>query len=77
MQTAAPDAYGLIDADPEASGKLRIRHRELRAQALELAMRAAQASVIAHAGAARAASTTAPKRFLASCNAHWATIENH
>lgn len=55
-------AYGLIDADPEASGKLRLRHRELRAQALELAMRAAQASVIAHAGAAMYAGCEAERR---------------
>ena len=46
------EAYGLIDADPEGSALLRQRHRELRAQALALAMRAAQAAVIAHAGAA-------------------------
>ena len=45
-------AYGLIDADPQASPSLRQRHRDLRAQALALAMRAAQAAVIAHAGAA-------------------------
>ncbi|MEI7667163.1 MAG: hypothetical protein WCI65_14050 [Synechococcaceae cyanobacterium ELA263] len=56
------EAYGLIDADPEASGKLRLRHRELRAQALELAMRAAQASVIAHAGAAMYAGCEAERR---------------
>lgn len=46
------EAYGLIDADPEGSPSLRQRHRDLRAEALALAMRAAQAAVIAHAGAA-------------------------
>ncbi len=45
-------AYDLIDADPDDSPELRRRHRQLRARALELAMRAAQAAVIAHAGSA-------------------------
>jgi len=45
-------AYGLIDAAPDDSPELRQRHHQLRARALELAMRAAQAAVIAHAGSA-------------------------
>jgi hypothetical protein len=56
------EAYGLIDADPEGSAQLRQRHRELRAQALELAMRAAQAAVIAHAGAAMDAGCETERR---------------
>jgi alkylation response protein AidB-like acyl-CoA dehydrogenase len=56
------EAYGLIDGDPEASGQLRLRHRELRAQALDLAMRAAEAAVIAHAGAAMYAGCEAERR---------------
>lgn len=56
------EAYGLIDADPEGSAQLRQRHRELRAQALDLAMRAAQAAVIAHAGAAMYAGCEAERR---------------
>jgi alkylation response protein AidB-like acyl-CoA dehydrogenase len=55
-------AYGLIDADPEASAQLRPRHRELRAQALELAMRTSEAAVIAHAGAAMATGCEAGRR---------------
>ena len=46
------EAYGLFDDDPECSPSLWQRHRELRAEALALAMRAAQAAVIAHAGSA-------------------------
>ncbi len=56
------EAYGLIDADPEGSPSLRQRHRELRAQALALAMRASQAAVIAHAGAAMNSGCEAERR---------------
>jgi alkylation response protein AidB-like acyl-CoA dehydrogenase len=56
------EAYVLIDADPEGSGELRLRHRELRAQTLELAMRSAQAAVIAHAGAAMYAGCETERR---------------
>lgn len=56
------EAYGLIDTDPEGSAQLRQRHRELRAQALDLAMRAAEAAVIAHAGVAMYAGCEAERR---------------
>jgi alkylhydroperoxidase/carboxymuconolactone decarboxylase family protein YurZ len=56
------EAYGLIDAAPENSPALQQRHRELRAQALELAMRAAQAALIVHAGAAMDAGCQAERR---------------
>ena len=56
------EAYGLIDVDPPDSGPLRQRHGQLRAQSLDLAMRAAQAAVIAHAGAAMYSGCQAERR---------------
>jgi alkylation response protein AidB-like acyl-CoA dehydrogenase len=55
-------AYRLIDANAENSPELRQRHRDLRAQALELAMRSAQAAVIAHAGGAMYSGCAAERR---------------
>jgi alkylation response protein AidB-like acyl-CoA dehydrogenase len=55
-------AYRLIDANAENSPELRQRHRDLRAQALELAMRSAQAAVIAHAGGAMYCGCAAERR---------------
>jgi alkylation response protein AidB-like acyl-CoA dehydrogenase len=56
------EAYGLIDANREDSPQLRQQHRELRALALDLTMRAAQAALIAHAGAAMVAGCPAQRR---------------
>jgi alkylation response protein AidB-like acyl-CoA dehydrogenase len=56
------EAYGLIDADPQGLPQLRQHHREQRAQALELAMRAAQAAVIVHAGGAMDGGCVAGRR---------------
>jgi hypothetical protein len=55
-------AYRLIDANADDSPELRQRHRDLRAQALELAMRSAQAAVIAHAGGAKYCGCAAERR---------------
>jgi alkylation response protein AidB-like acyl-CoA dehydrogenase len=55
-------AYRLIDANAEDSPELRQRHQGLRAQALELAMRSAQAAVIAHAGGAMYCGCAAERR---------------
>ncbi len=55
-------AYRLIDANAENSPELRQRHQDLRALALELAMRSAQAAVIAHAGGAMYCGYAAERR---------------
>jgi alkylation response protein AidB-like acyl-CoA dehydrogenase len=56
------DAYRLIDANPADSPELRQHHRRLRAHALNLAMRAAQAAVIVQGGAAMYSGTAAARR---------------
>ncbi|MFZ0408087.1 MAG: acyl-CoA dehydrogenase family protein [Cyanobium sp.] len=55
-------AYSLIDSNPDDSPEVLQRHRDLRARALDLAMRSAQAAVIAQAGAAMVSGSPAERR---------------
>ena len=55
-------AYALMDSSDADSPELRPQHRQLRAQALQLAMRSAQATLIAQAGAAMHSGSAAERR---------------
>lgn len=55
-------AYGWIDANPGSAPEAESRHRHLRARALDLVMRCAQAAVIAHGGAAMHTGLPAERR---------------
>ena len=61
-QALRREAYALIDSTTGTTPDLISQHRRLRAQALELAMRSAQAAVIAHAGAAMATGSPTERR---------------
>jgi hypothetical protein len=56
------NAYALIDTTPTTTPALLAKHRHMRARALDLALRGAQAAVIAHAGAAMHAGSVAERR---------------
>jgi alkylation response protein AidB-like acyl-CoA dehydrogenase len=55
-------AYALIDNSPATTPALRAEHRRLRARALDLALRGAQAALVAQSGAAMHAGSSAERR---------------
>jgi alkylation response protein AidB-like acyl-CoA dehydrogenase len=61
-QQVRRNAYALLDDPGGSSPKGQRRHRLLRSQALDLAMRCAQAAVVARAGAAMRTGTASERR---------------